>query len=164
MNKKKRPEIDTENMGKNPFMANAVIKARAWDKETFILIKTEEGINIPTGKVNNSLLVEEQTFTKVYHDVDFRDRLLLLDEYSLKLATFIIYQLNPNEDFIWINSSLFMSKTKLRDSRIYELAVQSLIRYDIITPTMYKDTYWINPLIFFSGNRLKKYTNNVKVR
>lgn len=164
MNKKTKPTIDSAKLGTNPFIVNQVIKARSFDKSSHVLIKTDEGINLPVGDIKTAMLVEEQTFTRVFHDVDFRNILLLLDELPLKLVLFVIYQIIPSEDYIWINSRLFQDKTKTRDKRDYIAALETLIRYGVLSPTIYKDVYWINPLIFFAGNRLQKYPNNLKVR
>lgn len=164
MNKKIKPEIDKIKLGTNPFIVNQVIKARSFNREEHLLVKQSEGINLPFGEVKTAMLVEEQKYTKVYHDVDFRDILLLLDEYPLKLVLFIMYQINVNEDYVWINSRLFQDKTKLRDKRDYITALETLIRYGVLSPTIYKDVYWINPLIFFAGNRLHKYPNHLSIR
>jgi hypothetical protein len=164
MNSVKKPFIDKDSMGKNPFIANQIIKARQINRGKTIIIETNEGINMPIGELQDVNIVEEQSYTKLFHDVDFRDRLLQLKENELKLAIHIMYQIIPNEDFIWINIPLFMRKSQIRDRRLYQLALEGLIRYALLTPTTYKDTYWINPLIFFSGNRLKKYTDNIKLR
>lgn len=165
MNVKKRPDFEREDLGINPFIVNNYIKARSFNKETTVVIKTEEGINLPSGHINNNMLVEEQSSTKIYHDTQFRDRILGLDETCLKLLFFIMYQLKPNEDFIWINSRLFQNSARIRDKRKYTDAVSLLSRYGFIyLITGYTDLYWINPLVFFSGNRLKMYPDNLTIR
>lgn len=163
MNVKRKPDIIIANMGKNPFIVNEMIKARSFQKEKHYTIQTDDGINLITGDLKESLLVEEQSCTKVFHDVDYRDIILRLDEYGLKLMFYIMYQINPNEDYIWINNVHYQKCTNLTKKQYVE-GVQSLVRYSIITTTIYPEVYFINPMIFFSGNRLKKYPDNIKVR
>lgn len=162
MSYKKKPEINEELMGKNPFMTNIQIKARSFDKSS-TLIKHEDGVNLPTGTVRNTMLVEEQSYTKIYHDTDYRDIILGLSEKATKLYLYITYRVNSNEDYVWLNNIHFQELMKYK-KRQYVECVHELVRYGIITPTIYPETYFINPLIFFCGNRLKKYPENVKLR
>jgi hypothetical protein len=164
MNKKKKPDINELKMGKNPFMTNIEIKCRVFDKDEHVIIKSEESINIPVGSFKNQMVVEEQSYTKLWHDVDFRNIVLKLSTNAIKLFVFIQYQLSPNKDYIWINNRLFQDSADIRMKSQYEEGVEELVRYGIITTTIYKDVYWINPLILFSGNRLKKYPDNLKMR
>lgn len=164
MNIKKKPDINEDKMGKNPFIANIFIKGRIYEKEESIIIRTEEGFNLPTGSFKNTIVVEEQSCTKLWHDVDFRNIILTMSPEATKLFIYIQYTLKPNEDYIWINSRLFQDCCKITKKQIYLNAVEELVRYGVITTTIYPDTYWINPLIIFSGNRLKKYPENIKYR
>jgi hypothetical protein len=164
MNKKKKPEIDEKRMGMNPFITNISLKGRTFDKEEQIIIQVEEGMNIPSGTFKNKLVVEEQSCTKLWHDTDFRNIILLLSYNALRLFNYIQYTLKPNIDYIWINSRLFQDTCKINKKQEYIDAVEELIRFGVITTTIYPDTYWINPLIIFSGNRLKKYPENVIIR
>lgn len=162
MNTKKRPDIDVKLMGKNPFMTNIQIKARSFEKSE-TLVKHEDGVNHPIGNVRNPVLVEEQVYTKIYHDVDYRDIILGLSEKTTKLYVYITYRIQPNEDYVWLNNVHFQDLMKYKKKQ-YLQCVYELVRYGIITPTIYPDTFFINPMIFFCGNRLKKYPENLSVR
>lgn len=163
MNTKKKPFINEEDMGKNPFIVNQVIKARTFAKDNHYTIQSDEGINLVTGSLKESLILEEQSYTKIYHDVDYRDILLRLKEKGLKLFLYITYQITSNEDYIWINNVHYQNITKYTKQDYLE-GVKELVRYSIITTTIYPEVYFINPMIFFSGNRLKKYPDNIKIR
>ena len=164
MNVKKKPDIDMKNLGRNPFIVNSEIKARSLNLGKKVIIQTDEGINLPAGSVNSLQVIEEQIYTKLYHDTDFRDICLRLNERGLKLVMYILYQLPANDDYIWINNVHFQDKCGYNKKTDYVEAVMELIRYGIITTTIYDDVYFINPLIFFCGNRLKKYPDNIKIR
>ena len=165
MNKKKKPDFDIEKMGKNPFITNITLTGRCFDKEEQIVIQVDEGINIPSGSFKTKLVVEEQSCTKIWHDTTFRDILLGLKSIvSYKLFIHITHTIKPNEDFVWINSRLFQDKAGVVKKSDYINAVEELVRYGMITTTIYPDTYWINPLVIFSGNRLRKYPEHIKLR
>lgn len=163
MNVKKKPKIVQQDMGKNPFIVNQFIKARTFGKDKHYTIQTDEGVNLITGSLKTEMVLEEQSYTKIYHDVDFRDIMLRLKEKGLKLLIYIMYQINSNEDYIWINNTHFQQQTGYTKPE-YKEAVTELIRYSIITTTIYQEVYFINPMIFFSGNRLKKYPDNIQLR
>jgi hypothetical protein len=163
MNVKRKPDIIPENMGKNPFIVNEMIKARSFQKDKHFIMQTNDGVNYVSGDLKESMLVEEQSCTKLYHDTDYRNIILKLDSKALRLFMFIMYQINPNEDYIWINNTLYQNQSSSTKSEYLE-GLNYLIRYSIITTTIYPEVYFINPMIFFSGNRLKKYPDNIKVR
>lgn len=163
MNIKRKPNIIPANMGKNPFIVNEIIKARSFSKEKHYTIQTDDKINLVTGNLKEIMLVEEQHCTKLFHDVDYRNIILKLDENGMRLFLYIMYQINPNEDYVWINNTHYQSLTNVSKKQYLE-GIQNLIRYSIITTTIYQEVYFINPMIFFSGNRLKKYPDNIKVR
>jgi hypothetical protein len=159
----KRPDIDPKRMGLNPFMTNVFIKARAFDTNKHTLVRTEDDVIIKTGTLSDKITVEEQSFTKVFHDTDYRNIILQLPEEGLRLYNYIIYQLDSNEDYLWLNESNYKIAANT-SIRVFRDGVDQLNRYGVICPTLYKDVYYINPMIFFCGNRLKKFPNNIKLR
>lgn len=163
-NVKKKPDIDLEKMGNNPFMLNIQIKAKEFDKDEYLIVENSDGVNIPRGIVKNKVLFEDSSSTKIYHDKDFRKIILNLSYNALRLCKFIEYQLKPSEDFIWINNTMFMKETNIRKLSIYQESLEELIRYGVLSPTIYDSVYWTNSLIMFSGNRLRKYPENIKLR
>lgn len=158
MNVKKKPDVDKSQLGINPFIINELIKVRSFNsKKDMEIANNNESINV---SLNQKILVEYKTATKLFHDVDYRNIILRLNGNALKLFIFISYQLDVNEDYLWINRSLFMKTTTLSKKDLNK-AIDDLIRYGLITYTKYTDVYFINPLIFFSGDRLKKYPDNL---
>lgn len=158
MNIKKKPDIDKIAIGTNPFMVNSMIKVRTFTKSKNLNMQSPD--KILTANLDEKIVVEYKTNTKIFHDTDYRNILLRINGNALKLFLFISYQIETNEDYIWLNSSLFSKSTGLSKKDMMK-AVNDLIKHGIITTTIYKDTYFINPLIMFSGDRLKKYPNNL---
>lgn len=161
MNIKKKPDIDKLQIGINPFIINELIKVRSFKKRKDMELSSDDKNQTLNASIEEKILIEYKTSTKIYHDTDYRNIILRLNGNALKLFLFISYQLEVNEDYLWINNSLFMKSTTL-SKKDYLKAVDDLIRYGIITYTKYSEVYFINPLIFFSGDRLKKYPNNLK--
>ena len=52
---------------------------------------------------------------------------------------------------------MYMNENEISSINTYKTAVQELCKYLFIYPhakTIYKDYYWINPSLMFSGNRI----------
>lgn len=78
-----------------------------------------------------------------------------------ELFIWLMYTIEPNKDFIWINKDRYMLELDITSINTYKKALFELERYGIIALTSVKDTYWINPDFFFRGNRVTKYPKNV---
>ena len=161
MNKKRKPEIDKALIGINPFIVNELIKVRSFKKKQEMNLSSYDKNQTLNASIEEKVLIEYETNTKLFHDTEYRNIILKLNGNALKLFLFISYEVKTNEDYLWINSSLFMKTTTL-SKKDFTKAVDDLIRYGIITYTKYPEVYFINPLIFFSGDRLKKYPDNLK--
>ena len=85
-NVKKKPEIDLDKMGTNPFMLNIQLKAREFDKDEYLVVEHSDGVNIPKGRITNKVLFEDNSSTKIYHDKDFRKIILNLSYNGLRLC------------------------------------------------------------------------------
>jgi hypothetical protein len=73
-----------------------------------------------------------------------------------ELLLWLLYTLETNQDFIWINKVRYMKETSTSDNT-YRKAIDNLERYGFLDKTPVKDTYWINPEFFFKGDRKNKY-------
>lgn len=161
---KKQPVFEESALGLNPFMVNEKIKARKTTKEEEALLKFEGGIYLRAGTMAPEQLFEERPYAKVFEDVDYRDIVLRLPYEALRLYTFIQYQIRNNKDWIWLNYALFKRVTGLRKDSEVDSAVDALERYGFISSTKFDRVCWVNSMIFFKGNRLKKYALNVEFK
>ena len=59
----------------------------------------------------------------------------------------------------------FMEENHIKSVNTYKTGLEELIRYNLLCPTSEakKGYYWINPRLFFCGNRPNKYPNNIEI-
>lgn len=156
MNKKE--VIDTDTLLKNPFTYSLVIPAsKLFLSETFR--EDRDGVF-----VQQSFLYDRVSSTRVFHSQDVEAALALLSPTGLKLYVFIEQRLVNNQDWIQLNKELFMAKFKVKAEKSVNSAIKELLRYCFITSSHYNSVYWINPSIWFCGDRLKKYPSNIVIK
>ena len=143
---------------KNPFTYTLVIEVtKRTDNSKYSL--SHDGVMLPI-----SQLLERQKCTKIYHVAGITDIVCSLSDKALRLYTYIIHKLSYNDDQIKIPPKIYMDKNRIKDKRTYTNAVDELIRYNFIAYTGIKGTYWINPNLIFSGNRIGMYPENVIIK
>lgn len=162
---KLKPNIDPTQLVTNPFSLsdNFTIKARAIDTSNEIISKQdlESGVSITQkARVTSSFVAERESFTKLFINSSRRIHMMQLPPRALSLFLFIAYELTTGVDWLWINKGRYMDESEM-SLNTYKEAIKDLVRENVITPTVFLDTYWINPLLFFAGNRLKKYPDAV---
>ena len=162
-NIKKKPEFEESTLGANPFMVNEVLRARKITTEESTVRKVADGINLRAGTQVIENLFEQKKYAKIFEDAAYRDHVVNLPYPAMRLWFFIIYQVENGKDWFWFNRSLYRKVTKLRGNSDIQVAVELLERYGFIYPTKYPDVYWINSMIAFKGDRLKKHSKNVSV-
>ena len=151
MSKLGKKPVERKDLGDNPYIACMKLVARK--RLSRVLGKDNE-------TVERKYLLEVQPCTKIWHDVDYRNVINSIDDVmAFKLFIHIVYTLN--KDFVCINPTFCISKYNLRSRRNFDDAIKVLLKRAIITPTIVKDIYWVNPAMMFSGNRLDEYPDNI---
>lgn len=157
-------KIDESQLRANPFsftlelQVTEVIQSGEFEK-----VQDEE---LTEGVIlNKSYMAERTQSTKIYYCEDCRHRVFELSDKAQRLFLYILYSLKRGKDWIQINKENYKSKNGIKSDTTVNEAIKELVTNSFIQPTVvFKTAYWINPLYFFSGNRLKKYANNVKVK
>ncbi len=162
MREKIKPDFDLQDFENNPLIqSDFTITVRRFKDGSWLTSK-EDNKTIHEMK---SIELEQEKYTKVFnHDKDKRKAVAALSGSASKLLLWIMAELDSSNDWIWINVQRYMKENYIEDIRTYKAAVSELIRYIFITEVnsvKYKDTYWINPRLFFCGDRLAKYPNNL---
>lgn len=156
---KKLQEIDESKMVLNPFLGTLQIEAtKLTDSNIFII--DEDGIPVPA-----SNLIEKQKFTKVYHCTGCKERVYNLSPSAKSLYLYLIYNVDANKEWLRINVDWYMKKNGVKSINTYKTAMRELCRYMFIHQSPdYKDVFWVNPELFFHGNRITRFPNNVIVK
>lgn len=153
----KKEKIDEEQLKTNPLTAHdfKVIIRKLVSKGSY----TKDGEHwLPSGH-----FVEQQPATRLYHQVENRLLVSLLSPGAKSLFLWIMYELDVSKDYLWINKERYMKENNITSINTYKEARNQLITSLVITPTIYTDTYWINPKIFFCGSRVTKYPDHLEV-
>lgn len=149
MRKDIRPDTTKLDKRVNPFSYSLEIKLKQLENiNTFVL---EEG-----ALVHQTYTVEATPKVSLY--IKSEHRLVQNNLYTCakELLLWILYTLETNTDYIWINKIRYMKETSTTINT-YKKAIDSLERYGFLSSTSVKDTYWINPEFFFRGDRKNKY-------
>jgi hypothetical protein len=164
-----RPKYNKEDLGINPLIQDLVVERRKIKiKNNYVELDScvrEEGeiVDIKRTSIQETTFyVEQDAYTKVYTKSALRLYIMQLSNAAKELYLWLVYELDKNEDHVWINIERFMEECSISSMTTYRTTVKELQKNVIIYPTIIKDIYWINPLFFFNGNRIDKYETKVK--
>lgn len=152
LNKEGFKEID---LGVNPFLSNFTILVNSltmkgqYRKDGDDLLPTEVDF-------------DRQQSTRLYISPNYRKIAMGLSGNELRLFVWIAYEANQGKDYLWINVNRFLEESGL-SLNTYKSAIVKLARYGYVNKTVFnKDVFWINPNVFFNGNRVNVFPNHVK--
>ena len=161
MRVKIKPNFDPLDFERNPLV----------DSEFKIVVRKFKDGSWTTDKGNKvhqlkEIELEQDRFTKVYTRPEARKSVAMLSPAAKSLLIWIIFELEPAQDWLWINSQRYMDENCLSSVNTYKTAVEELCRCLFIYAALskYKDTYWINPRLLFCGSRINKYPNNIEYK
>ena len=156
----KKEEFKEEELGINPFIYTLVIPVTKVVSNVDFTFDGEEGI-----MHNKSFYVERTKKVSLYKCESCMDNIIGLSDKALRLYTWVLLHLIPGKDYIQLNQEYYMRKNNVKSINTYKSAITELSRYAFISQVPgYKSIYWINPNIYFSGNRLNKFPNNIEER
>ena len=156
MSKYIKPKFEDSDLGLNPFVTNLVVRV---NKRVFKNVyKKINGEDIP-----NIAEVEYDKFCKIYTDAYRRDMMNTLSVRGKELLFWIMFQLQGGKDYIWINREMYMDECGMTSENTFLSAVKDLSFKGFLARTVIgKDVYWINPDLFFKGDRVGKYKNKIE--
>ena len=91
-----------------------------------------------------------------------RGRVTNLSPRSKELFLWLIFELSDGLDYVKIDRGRYMLDCGISSVNTFLGAMRGLVKWGIINPTPKKDIYWINPGVFFRGDRIEKYSDSVK--
>ena len=156
---KKQQEVDANKMIRNPLANDLCITATQRIDYGQMITDEDTGELVPSVS-----LIEKDRNVKIFYGKGCKEMVYNLSPGAKSLYLFVLYNLEPNQDWIQINSQWYMTKNSIKSINTYKEALKELCRYLFLSPTLdYKDVFWINPMLFFCGNRINKYPDKVKI-
>jgi hypothetical protein len=151
--------INPDKLQTNPFSFSLKIQAtKIFDHKQHYL--DNDGVMMP-----KSYIIEREQTTKIYVSAAARKLVSGLSSSAHRLLFHILYEIDTNCDYIELDAKFYMKMNGIKSIKTYNEALRELCRNNFIAQTIdYKSVYWINPTLFFSGNRISKYPNNVSVK
>lgn len=164
----KSPKFDM-----NPFIEGAIreIEEKTVIKQRFGNRTDQKGIvsavDPQTGEIfQTSFLrrveIDEEQFTKMY--ISNLAVLNSLSTAGIRVLSYIMSELKPNHAEIIFNKERCMTSCKYKSLKPIYKGLAELINADIIARGWADNIYFINPLVFFNGNRVVFATEYIKKR
>ena len=140
----------------NPFTNNLkIVVSKLEDKTTY---QSTDGILL-----HKEYYFEREPYIKLYNNHIHRKLLANLSGNSIKLLFWLMYRIKRNQDYIKIDKTAYLKENNINSINTYKAAIKELQINLVICPAIIKDHYFINPCIFFAGNRIKYYPENVVI-
>lgn len=153
----------------NPFTTQDFVKVREVTVTNRMINVGDISDGVITNKpseLKSKLLLEDESFCKVYTRMGYRLHILELSDNAKSLFLWIIYEMNANCDYIEITGrqrKRYIAEAKKSNIAI-NMAIKELINASVISATTINGVYWINPLFIFTGNRISKYPDKLLQR
>ena len=151
----------TNKLIANPFVTDTLlISTYELDNEYTLLNQNDLKDGVYTGTVNKIKIkrkIDSDKCTKIYTNPAYRVNIFALPTPSKILYLWFIYVLTVGEDYVYLNKKLYMQESGISSINTIKTALSGLIDNKIIAVSPVKDYYYINPLYFYAGDRIKKY-------
>ena len=156
----------------NPFVENALkeIQENTVKKVQYIngsrsaenVVVNQDGEIIAQSRFVRYIEVDEEKFAKIYLSQfgAFWD----LSKTAIKVLGYVLNNLIPNKDIVYIDIQDAMKYTGYKEEKSLYKGIAELVNADIIARSTSYIKYFINPLIFFNGDRVTFATTYVKKR
>jgi len=158
---KKLEEYDETKLVNNPFSYSLSIPVvKMMDDKKFEFhppeIEGEDGTWLRA-----SFYAEQMQSTKLYYCPGCKLLIYSLSDKAQRLFLYILYHLQRKRDYMQLNKQDYMAKNNVKSNTTYLAAVDELITAGFIANTQYKTVYWVNPILFSSGDRIAKYPDRL---
>ena len=149
----------------NPFTNELTIQvSELTNKHKYVNVNSvSDGIITEAPNILNiTYLVDKSDKCQIFTKSGLRLHINSLSKNAKSVFIWIIYELEDSQDWLWINKTRYKSECGGNFTDLKK-GIEELTISGIITPTVVLDAYWINPLFFFNGSRVKKYPSNLKM-
>lgn len=140
----------------NPFpVAGVTMRAFTPRTEEKIMVNPDDGETYAVRHISKDKLEEHDPmqYTKVFAEAHFKVRKLSYT--ALKIFNYAVHRAALNKDIVLLNSADVMQQCDISQASFYN-GIKELCKESIIARKVGSSLeFWINPNIFFNGNRLK---------
>lgn len=112
-------------------------------------------------EIKSRMLVDADDYTKVFTKPGYRLHVSALNNQGKALFLWLLFEIDYAEDFFELNKRRFIAECTSNYMHL-SMGITALIDASIITSTSVENVYWINPIFFFKGDRVKKYQNDLQ--
>jgi hypothetical protein len=156
----------------NPFLAQVMSEFKAKNKMKRVGITTQDVLNADTGELESQKLVV--LGKKEYVDADEFAKIFIknigffyeLSKSDLKIFQLLLNKVEYNQDIVCVNMQKMAHDLNLAIQTVYN-SMAKLIEREIIARADSNECFYVNPKVFFKGDRLvlineyqKKIENN----
>lgn len=155
-------KIDESKLGINPFLDYLRIWAIRVD-ESRELFEKDSGVVVSIENKANITTIREydvEHYFRGFNKSENRLSVMGLSAKAKDLLWFIVYELKAGRSYVVVNVKRYLEEVKV-SRKTYRRAVLDLIAASIIAPTSITNVFYINPAMFFNGNRIKKFPEKV---
>ena len=106
-------------------------------------------------------IFERAKITKIFATAKNRTEIAKNSAIAKNILLWLFYQLEYSQDYVSFDKKLFMKENNVKSIKTVNLAIEELQKNKVIAKSNIKDVYFINPVYFFLGSRVKSYPDNV---
>lgn len=168
--KQLKPKFDEDEIGVSPFRTGfkiTVFQNNSTSKSIDLedLKVGEDTVTIGTTTTNEKVfLLESEHKTQVYTNSDSRKFIAALSLKAKSLYLWLIYDIEYSKEYVWINVVRYMKENNV-SANTYRDSMKELVKKGIIYPIFeLSNMFWVNPRLFFKGNRIKTFKEHLKIR
>lgn len=155
-------DIDKKRHEQNPFVKDLLVPIRKKfiNSGDGLYMNTETG-ETTEARISQVIHVDKEKFIKLF--TDQLKKFFDLKPSTQKLLQVLLFNLSKkvNKDLVYLDFHVaeeYFSEnadTKIMSKATYYRALEELIEKEFIAESNYKYQYYINPKLFFSGDRMK---------
>jgi len=140
----------------NPLVDGGLMRGSAKKDPSAEEIRLGDGED--TLPIGNAILLEGDDYVKVFTTAANRKMLSNLSPRGVHLLMWLIQKVIRKCDLIHIDRHQYMKESEISRQETYMHAIADLVMARILYRyPLYSDLYFVNPHVFFKGNRLLKY-------
>lgn len=140
----------------NPFpVAGITSRTFAPRTDEQIMVNPEDGETYAVRRISQNKTEEHDPvqYTKVFAEAHFKIRKLSYT--ALKIFNYAVHRAALNKDIVLLNSADVMHQCEISQASFYN-GIKELCKEAILARKVGSSLeFWINPNVFFNGNRLK---------